>query len=96
MLMKWKEPTLSLSSCKNNNAEDIQDWDGSFHDTKKLTTNASFRNTKKGGSFNKKEVYRTSWADSVFKFEHKVKIVERAYALNKNKEECYIFFFFVL
>ena len=33
---------------------------------------------------NKKEVYRTSWADNVFKFEHKVKTVERAYALNKN------------
>jgi hypothetical protein len=40
---------------------------------------------------NKKEVYRTSWADSVFKFEHKVKTVERAYALNKNKEECLLF-----
>ena len=32
----------------------------------------------------KKEVYRTSWVSVVFKSEHKVKTVERAYALNKN------------
>ena len=55
ILMKWKEHTLSLSSCKKNNAKDIGDWDGSFHDTKKLTTNTSFHNTKKGRSFNKKK-----------------------------------------
>ena len=34
----------------------------------------------------KKEVYRTSWVPDVFQLEHKVKTVERAYALNKNKE----------
>ena len=40
---------------------------------------------------NKKKVYRTSWASSVFQTEHKVKTVERAYALSKNKEECLLF-----
>ena len=40
---------------------------------------------------NKKEVYRTSWADKVFQFEHKVKTVERAYALDKNNAECLLF-----
>jgi hypothetical protein len=41
---------------------------------------------------NKKEVYNTSsWVSSVFKTEHKVKTVERAYTLNKNKEECLLF-----
>ena len=34
----------------------------------------------------KKEVYQTSWVPTVFKSEHKVKTVKRAYALNKNKE----------
>jgi hypothetical protein len=34
----------------------------------------------------KKEVYRTSWVPDVFQLEHKVKTVERAYALNKNRE----------
>ena len=37
---------------------------------------------------NKKEVYNTpSWVSSVFTSEHKVKTVERAYALNKSKDE---------
>uniref|UniRef100_A0A2N9H983 Uncharacterized protein n=1 Tax=Fagus sylvatica TaxID=28930 RepID=A0A2N9H983_FAGSY len=41
---------------------------------------------------NKKEVYdQSSWVSSVFQTEHKVKTVERAYALNKNKEECLLF-----
>ena len=41
---------------------------------------------------NKKEVYETSsWVPSVFKSEHKVKTVERAYALNKSQEECLLF-----
>ena len=39
----------------------------------------------------KKEFYQTSWVPSVFKSEHKVKIVERAYALNKSQEECLLF-----
>ena len=39
----------------------------------------------------KKEVYQTSWVPGVFKSEHKVKTVERAYALNKNQEECPLF-----
>ena len=55
ILMKWKELTLSLSSCKKNNAKDIGDWDGSFHDTKKLTTNTSFHNTKKEDRLTKKK-----------------------------------------
>ena len=37
-------------------------------------------------------MYNTSsWVSSVFTTEHKVKTVERAYALNKNKEECLLF-----
>ena len=41
---------------------------------------------------NNKEVYNTaSWVSSVFTIEQKVKTVERAYALNKNKEECLLF-----
>ena len=39
----------------------------------------------------KKEVYKTSWVPAVFQPEHKVKTVERSYALNKNKEECLLF-----
>jgi hypothetical protein len=39
----------------------------------------------------KKEVYQTSWVPGVFKPEHKVKTIERAYALNKNQEECPLF-----
>ena len=39
----------------------------------------------------KKEVYRTSWVPAVFQAKHKVKTVERAYALSKNKEECLLF-----
>ena len=39
----------------------------------------------------KKEVYRTSWIQSTFQTENKVKIVERAYALNKDKDECLLF-----
>ena len=39
----------------------------------------------------KKGVYQTSWVPGVFKPEHKVKIVERAYALNKNQEEYLLF-----
>ena len=40
---------------------------------------------------NNKEVYNTSsWVSSVFTIEQKVKTVERAYALNKNKE-CLLF-----
>ena len=39
----------------------------------------------------KKEVYQTSWVPSLFKSEHKVKTVERAYALSKDKEECLLF-----
>ena len=34
---------------------------------------------------NKNKVYdQSSWVSNVFQFEHKVKTVERAYALNKN------------
>ena len=41
---------------------------------------------------NKKEVYdQTSWVSSVFQTEHKVKTVERAYALNKSKDETLLF-----
>ena len=40
---------------------------------------------------NKKEVYRTSRAPIVFQQEHKVKTVERAYALSKDQEECFLF-----
>ena len=47
--------TFSFLLQKKNNAKDIGDWDGSFHDIKKLTTNTSFHNTKKGESFNKKK-----------------------------------------
>jgi hypothetical protein len=39
----------------------------------------------------KKEVYKTSWVSSVFQAEHKVKTVERSYALSKDKEECLLF-----
>ena len=39
----------------------------------------------------KKKVYQTLWVPSVFKFENKVKTVERAYALNKTQEECLLF-----
>jgi hypothetical protein len=39
----------------------------------------------------KKGVYQTSWVSGVFKLKHKVKNVERAYALNKNQEECLLF-----
>ena len=39
----------------------------------------------------KKEVYQTSWVLGVFKPEHKEKTIERAYALNKNQEECPLF-----
>ena len=39
----------------------------------------------------KKEVYRTSWVRFTFQTENKVKTVERAYALCKNKEECLLF-----
>ena len=39
----------------------------------------------------KKEVYKTSWVPDVFQPEHKVKTIERAYALNKNKEKCLSF-----
>jgi hypothetical protein len=39
----------------------------------------------------KKEVYQTSWVLGVFKPKHKVKTIERAYALNKNQEECLLF-----
>ena len=39
----------------------------------------------------KKEVYRTSWVPTIFQQEHKVKTVERAYALSKDKEECLLF-----
>ena len=39
----------------------------------------------------KKEVYRTSWVSTIFQQEHKVKTVERAYALSKDKEECLLF-----
>jgi hypothetical protein len=39
----------------------------------------------------KKGVYQTSWVSGVFKLKHKVKTVERAYALNKNQEECLLF-----
>ena len=39
----------------------------------------------------KKEVYRTSWILSAFQTENKVKTVERAYAISKNKEECLLF-----
>ena len=39
----------------------------------------------------KKEVYRTSWVPAIFQAKHKVKTVERAYALSKNKEECLLF-----
>jgi hypothetical protein len=39
----------------------------------------------------KKEVYRTSWVPTVFQQEHKVKTVERAYALSKDQEECLLF-----
>jgi hypothetical protein len=39
----------------------------------------------------KKEVYKTSWVPSVFQAEHKVKTVERAYTLSKDKEECLLF-----
>jgi hypothetical protein len=39
----------------------------------------------------KKEVYQTSWVPTIFQSEHKIKTVERAYALNKNREECLLF-----
>ena len=39
----------------------------------------------------KKEVYKTSWVPDVFQPEHKVKTIERAYALNKNQEEYLLF-----
>ena len=39
----------------------------------------------------KKEVYRTSLVPTVFQSEHKVKTVERAYTLSKDKEECLLF-----
>jgi hypothetical protein len=39
----------------------------------------------------KKEVYRTSWVPICIPAEHKVKTVERAYALSKDKEECLLF-----
>ncbi len=39
----------------------------------------------------KKQVYRTSWIQSTFKTENKVKTVKRAYALNKDKDECLLF-----
>ena len=40
---------------------------------------------------NKNEVYKSSWASDVFQTEHKVKSVERAYALNKSKDETLLF-----
>ena len=40
---------------------------------------------------NENELYRTSWVQSTFKTEYKVKTVKRAYALSKNKEHCHLF-----
>ena len=40
---------------------------------------------------NENEVYRTSSVQSTFKAEYKVKIVERACTLSKNKEHCSLF-----
>ena len=40
---------------------------------------------------NKKEVYKSSLVPIVFQSEHKVKTIEQAYALSKNKEECVFF-----
>jgi hypothetical protein len=41
---------------------------------------------------NKKEIYeQTLWVSNVFQTEHKVKTVERAYALNKSKDETLLF-----
>ena len=37
------------------------------------------------------EVYQTSWVQSTFRTEYKVKTVERAYAISKNKEHYYLF-----
>ena len=39
----------------------------------------------------KKRFYRTSWIPSAFQTENKVKTIERAYAIRKNKEECLLF-----
>ena len=39
----------------------------------------------------KKRFYRTSWILSAFQTENKVKTVERAYVISKNKEECLLF-----
>ena len=60
---------------------------------KKMKFFILIRISKIGRSSNliKKEVYRTSWVPSVFQAKHKVKTVERAYTLSKDKEECLLF-----
>ncbi len=37
------------------------------------------------------EVYQTSWVQSTFRTEYKVKTIEHAYAISKNKEHCSLF-----
>ena len=55
-----------------------------------LHSNANLQNWSIS-KIDKIEVYRTSWIQSTFQSENKVKTVERAYPLNKDKDECLLF-----